>query len=237
MWFSLAGVIGLGFTLWFNFRALRLAEREAKETKDALTIAETNAKATVDMARQSKEASDADLRAWVTIDVHLTGCHRNADFAFIDVKVALDNIGKTPAPHVGISVKAYVIPSCVINNGDLPELEKWPSQVASLMPGRGVEQGFGVRISKADIEVGVAASRKAGFEPMIVVDSIVYYRTVFDADDAPKRMTSVRHVMFNNIQRGPEFRKERMGWLDSYGPAAVDQVRFSQDKGAPVYMT
>jgi len=134
-----------------------------------------------------------------------------------------------------VSVKPSVAPSFVSNYGQLPVLELWPNQMASLMPGDPLEQAFGVSISKPDIEAGIAESRKMGCEPMIVVDAIVHYHTVFDAEGAPRRLTSIRYLMFSDIRI--ELRKERIAWLDKTGPAEAAQVRFSRDKSAPVYLT
>jgi len=58
MWLSGLGVIGLGITLWFNFRALRLTEKEAAETKDALKIASQNASAVTRAAKAAQTANE-----------------------------------------------------------------------------------------------------------------------------------------------------------------------------------
>ena len=96
---------------------------------------------------------------------------------------------------------------------------------------------FLTRIEEGDIVSGIAKARKSGTEPIIIVDAIIHYHTVFDAEDDPKRLTSVRYVIMNTIQRAPEFREARMGWLDTRGLVEWDQVRFERHKGAPIYLT
>jgi len=232
---GIVGAIALVITLFYTRAAVRTAQKGAKDADKALRIAKRNAAAATDLAEQSREASHADLRAWVSIDLDLKSCGRRDDCADLTVNVRLKNIGKTPAVRVGVSVKPSVAPSFVSNYGQLPVLELWPNQMASLMPGDPLEQAFGVSISKPDIEAGIAESRKMGCEPMIVVDAIVHYHTVFDAEGAPRRLTSIRYLMFSDIRI--ELRKERIAWLDKTGPAEAAQVRFSRDKSAPVYLT
>lgn len=119
MWLSLAGVLGLVVTLWYNFRALRLAERESEETTNALIIAERNASAA---ARASQSASEANrlareamqrqLRPYVYLDsISIKYDHMGA-FDFIgdkgEIKLVLKNFGNSPARRGTIRARAFV---------------------------------------------------------------------------------------------------------------------------------
>ena len=119
MWLSLAGIIGLGITLWFNFRALRLAEKEAKETKDALVIAETNAEAVGRTAHAAFEANSIaresmhrQLRPFVYVAHPNITYHHMHSVEFIgdtaEVILYITNYGKTPAYNVCIIANAYI---------------------------------------------------------------------------------------------------------------------------------
>ena len=64
---SALGVLGLGATLWFNFRALDLAEGASQETKDALAIAERNADAVTSHVRVAEDTAKRQLRAYLHV--------------------------------------------------------------------------------------------------------------------------------------------------------------------------
>lgn len=97
MWLSLAGVIGLVVTLWFNFRALRLAESEADETKSALAIAETNAEAAVRLADLAEQTSSRQLRAYVYVKAVSLEEGFSEEVRAINVVLTISNSGQTPA--------------------------------------------------------------------------------------------------------------------------------------------
>ncbi len=104
------GVIGLGFTLWFNFRALRLAEKAESETKDALDIAGRNADAAARLVKITAEAN----RPWIKIDCAPLTAERIGDFYEVSCKVEFTNIGKTVARHFNYEAKGtFVGPSDV----------------------------------------------------------------------------------------------------------------------------
>lgn len=233
----LAGLSALGLfvSLFFTWRALRLAIVARGDADEALDVARQNAIAASELAKHSKDATEVDLRAWVSIELEIIHCSRTNDFAHVSVRVRLHNRGRTPALRVGISAKASCVPSLSTGSEPPPEAEKYPSQMSSLMPGAEVEQIFGLRISKADLVEGADASRKAGFAPMIQIDAIVSYATVFDKNDTPQRMTSTRHGIFPAISM--DARQARMSWLDERGPAALDEVKVGQLKGAAVHMS
>ncbi len=227
--------LGLLISLYFTWRALRLAIAARDDADDALEVARQSAAAATELAKHSKDAAEVDLRAWVGVGLEVTRCSRTDKFAHVTMCIRLTNSGKTPALRVSISSKASCVPSLTTDFVTLPEAEKSPSPMPSLMPGTETEQAFGVRISKADLDEGIRASRAIGFVPMIVLDAIVSYHTIFDAEDAPKRMTSVRYGVFPAIDI--EAREARMAWLDERGPASLDEVKVGQLKSAPVHMS
>ena len=94
LWLSALGVLGLGATLWFNFRALRLAEGASRETKDALAIAERNADAATSHVRVAEDTAKRQLRAYLNIKrVKIS----DFDNFPLRVDVQIVNHGQTPA--------------------------------------------------------------------------------------------------------------------------------------------
>lgn len=68
MVFSLAGVLGLGATLWFNLEAWRQAESSGVDTSKALAAAERNAEATAELVLVSQHNAEKQLRAYLDFD-------------------------------------------------------------------------------------------------------------------------------------------------------------------------
>ena len=214
--------------VWVGFKQVRDARKSINAAMKAAEAAEKT-------LQHGRETSERDLRAWLSAEIELAECHRSKDFAAITISVTAKNIGKTPAFRVGTSVNCYVKSGITTNYGALPSFEQQPHPLPALLPGAETGQRIQERISLPDIKAGVALARKDHAPPIIVVDVIVYYHTIFDAADAAKRMTSTRYFIFPNIDLAEV--AARMAWLDEAGPAAIDQVRFAQDKSAPVYLT
>lgn len=235
-WIGVAGSLIAAFTLAAAWAAARWAKKAAIHTEESAVEAKRAADTAETALEKTTEASQTDLRAWLTIDLQLVGCRRHKENAQVDVTIALKNIGKTPALRVAYSLSLSVRSSSVANYGEPPQVEKHPSQLNPMMPGQEVEQRVGKTVSKKEIDAGIADSRKHGFgpEPMIVVDGVVLYHTVFDAEDDPKRMTSVQYLMLSTIQ--PELRKERMGWLDERGPV-MGEVTLVKYKSPKLHLT
>jgi hypothetical protein len=102
LWLSLAGVFGLGLTLWFNFHALKLAERASNGTKDALAIAERNAEAADKLSDIANESMERQLRAYVNAGNPLSSQHYDPAkseywWSFYEL---MTNFGSTPAHDV-----------------------------------------------------------------------------------------------------------------------------------------
>lgn len=145
MWLSGLGVIGLGITLWFNFRALVLAEKESQETKGALAIAEKNANAALRAAKAGMIANEiaqatqiAQLRPYVYLtNVRINFCYtvegegRSAPSA--ELELTVENFGRTPAKYTTVrcltfkggfwneSFSTDIAPAAEIPLGDLTE--------------------------------------------------------------------------------------------------------------------
>jgi len=102
------------------------------------------------------------------------------------------------------------------------------------MPGTGVSQKYGERISNADTVEGAARANRGSSHAMVCVDSVVTYRTIFDGPDTPLRITSIRHIIVPDLTQ--ERQAERRTWLDQ-GPISLARVKFAQEKGAPIQIT
>jgi hypothetical protein len=215
---------------WVTYRLWRTTVGTIADERRSVEVAEAS-------LEHARLASQQELRAWVQLRAALKDCKRSPKGAHVTIAASLENVGKTPALRVAVSVRCYVRPSLVQNYGELPMAEKYPHPTPSLLPGEeDMQPGFGIQISAAELEAGVSAARAARFQPMIVVDVIAYYHTIFDAETDPKRMTSVRHNLHPRMSQDADF-EARMRWLDEIGPAAVDQVLFAQDRSAPTYLS
>ena len=84
-------------TLWFNFRALSVAEREANETKSALAIAERNAASAAEQVRISDDVAKRELRAYVTAQSGHVEVWREENVIKMRLEFVLKNSGKTTA--------------------------------------------------------------------------------------------------------------------------------------------
>jgi hypothetical protein len=216
--------IATGGLVWVGFRQI-------EDAKASIAAAVKAAEA----ADRGRVSSEHDLRAWLKIDADLTNCYRKPDCAFLSVRVRIKNIGKTPAFRVGYSVACRVVSGVVINHGPMPTPVKWPSQMSPLLPGDKRDELIGLRIEKADIDKGITDARGSS-GPMIVIDALVYYHTIFDAEGDEKRMTSIRYTVHPNMTE-PAAHAARKAWLDTDGPASLDQVRVRRDMSAPAYLT
>jgi hypothetical protein len=102
------------------------------------------------------------------------------------------------------------------------------------MPQQEFEHRRTAFIKKKQMEEGIVAAKRDRSEPMIVIDAVAYYHTVFDKPDAPKRMTSVQYTMHSTIQR--HLFKERIEWLDERGPV-MGEVTFTRNMSAQLHLT
>lgn len=125
---SLIGVAGLIYTLWQtqgalkearrgnilsmreNARATRRAIASAEDTAAALAIATLNADAASAQVKVSKQAIEAQMRAWVVLDSVTATEVAEGGLQFFDVAVVWKNVGKTPARdlQIGVSWKTFL---------------------------------------------------------------------------------------------------------------------------------
>lgn len=214
--------------------ALRVTQRQfAKSRIDAIRRRE-EAERTL---AQAKLAAESELRAWVDVDVELTSFESSTDNIRVGIDIRLTNVGRTPALNVATSQKVRAARSVVLNRGGLPAIEKYPTAMPSIMPGKDAMEGFGLRIHGHDIEKCIAECQQGVGGPtglMVIVDVIAYYRTIFDEPDAKMHMTSIRYDIHSSLYFGPRDERSR-SWIRSV--ADLSEVQFAQDRSAPVYMT
>lgn len=171
---SALGVLGLGLTLWFNFRALKLAEGASKETKDALIIAERNASAAMRGAMAAGDANEImregqrkQLRPYVYLEKPRVGWQSIQSFGiigdFANTTLRFRNYGMTPAKNVVVKARTYI--GGIWNEPfDLAESgieDVHPVIIADIPPHRTKKQdGFafgGIEAGHGDIRGGVAS--------------------------------------------------------------------------------
>ena len=217
--------------LWLaTYRLWRSTAKAVNDGEQSLAVAEA-------ALAHARKSSSQELRAWLKVGADLKSCKRTKEAAHVTISTTLENVGKTPALRVAISVTCHVTLSGVANHGELPALDPYPMPTPPLLPGgKEVATAIGSRVKKTDLEKGIAAAREARFQPMIVVDVVAYYHTIFDAETDPKRLTSVRYQL-HPLMNDDVNQAIRMAWLDESGPAAIDQVRFVQAKTAPTFLT
>lgn len=96
---AILGTIGLGVTLWFNYRLLRFTQDSGKDAETALAIAERNATAAIQAATMSAKNYEAFLAfegATIVFKDRGEGSAEAGEDPVI-VKLTLMNIGKSPA--------------------------------------------------------------------------------------------------------------------------------------------
>lgn len=207
------------YAAWYAKRAAEHAEDGVKVSHSAL--------------EHARKTAALDARAWVEIDLELVDFRRRPDFFSVTVEVKLRNLGKTPAWNVGASVAPFFHASTIVNGGPAPKLDKFPSALSPMMPGREQRQRFGVRFECKDLAAIEEECRSGGI-PMLCIDAAVYYSVVGEmAGDAP-RVNSIRYIILPTPtdDQGPVPRD----WLRP-GPETVAEVRMSEVKGAKSVMT
>lgn len=108
LWLSGLGVFGLGMTLWFNFRALRLAEKSAAETAGALEIARQNAQSAGEANKIAREGMEKQLRAYVVVS-YVEIFSDKAKPGYIQIAAHFQNVGETPATDLTAGIFGRVL--------------------------------------------------------------------------------------------------------------------------------
>jgi hypothetical protein len=170
LWLSGLGVLGLGITLWFNFKALKLAEGASEETKGALAIAERNADAAVKLADQAEVNAERQLRGYVSVTTSIF-IHYTDELERPFIQFSIKNHGQTPV-HI-VSCNVGITWFCDKDN--VAELfgENDRELGFDLFPGDPVILPFGL----------TAESELLERDGLIMVVGRIDYRDVFEADD------------------------------------------------------
>ncbi len=218
-------ITGLG--VYLVYRTLREAKRSADEARRAADAAEN-------ALMHSKQSSESELRAWLDIDTTLTEFAINGQSINFGVDIKITNIGKTPSPHTWISVDIRPSGTFVINGGKAPVISDSPHQMPPLLPNGIAIQRFVLSVGAEEVERITNTFATSAEGVMIVIDVIVYYRTIFDTIDSKRHMTSVRYYVLpadwkdaGNIQRRT--------WVFK-GPDGLGSVNLRQDNSGPAFV-
>lgn len=226
---GLAGLAGVVFTAIAAVAAIHAA----RYAKRAAEHAEAGVKVSDSALDHARKTAAQDARAWVEIDAELVDFRNRPDCFFVSVELKLRNLGKTPAWKVGASVKPFFHTSGTINGGPEPKLEKFPSLLSPMMPGREQRQRFGVRFERKDL-APVEAECRGGEVPMLCIDAAVYYHVIGEMTDDARRVSSIRYIILP--KPAEERRPVQSDWLRP-GPDSLDEVRMSEVKGAQTLMS
>lgn len=187
------GLIGIVGLLWVKHTLD--ATREAVETATAAnSIAQDGIVA-------AKQATEAQLRAWLSLDVTLEDSSRSPKNAHFTVAVTAKNIGATPAldirckTDVRLETQNRIHPPRPANFTD-------PGHILHpLMPNEPTTQKYGERVAQADIDTAYANTHQRD-TPIVVLDVMLTYRTTFDAPGDAPHVTSARFLI--TPQWGPQ---------------------------------
>lgn len=231
-----SGLIG-ALTLAAAWSAAKWAKNAAGHTGDGAAQAQRAAKAAEDTLALTREVSNADLRAWMSVELNCKEIRRTDNFVTISIKASLKNEGKTPALRVAISLDAFIVSSVVTSNDEKAGLDKHQYPLSSLLPSAPIDHDRGLRIENSDVEQALKSCETIGFPPMMIVDAVVFYHTVFDADDAPKRLTSIRYYLIGENADGTTDRVTQWQWLSKKNPLGYLSASFNHAKSAAIHLT
>ncbi len=235
LWIAVSQAVVGFFTLLAAVGAAIFARSASNHTGRGVKEAERAAKAAEETLRSSRDVAHTDLRAWVGIELVLLDAKRTQGAAHFDVEVQIKNVGQTPALRIGVGVHVYIMPAIQVVPGSPPQTQRYRHHMPSLLPGMSAKQGIGERLNNDAIAAGMDAARREGCEPIVFIDAVVAYHTVFDSEDAEPHFTSIRYIV---VTTKPD-RSDRAGrfrWLET-GPEGTDSVSFGQQQGAPIHMS
>jgi len=221
------------FLWWLSRRQTHIMRQNAEDTASSVSLAKQSADAAKKLAEVSQWSAENELRAWLNVTATLSDCGRTAEAAHFTVDATVENIGKTPATDIEISVHVTCKSSIAtkMGNEDWPKpiVSKYPHQLRPLLPGCNSEHKEGVRLSNEQIKAG-KASIIGRPTIMVEIDIVAFYKTAFDLPDAPKRRASIRYRVFPRQERPyPD-----MEWLDK--AFSLETVIWAQDKSAYGFM-
>lgn len=184
------GIIGL---IWIKHTLD--ATREA-----VVTATEANGIAQ-DGVIAANRSTEAQLRAWLSLEVTLEDCSKTDKNAHFTIAVTAKNIGATPALDIRcktnfrLETQNRVHPPKPVSFTD-------PGHILHpLMPNEPTIQKYGERIALADIDAGYAKAHPRD-TPIVVLDVMLTYRTTFDDIGDEPRITSARFLI--TPQWGPK---------------------------------
>ncbi|MBC7985614.1 MAG: hypothetical protein H7X93_02945 [Sphingomonadaceae bacterium] len=219
---TVIGIIGVSF-IWLTLKATRDAVIEAGEATEAARAA----------VKATEESAQNQLRAWVRVDTEFISCRRLDTAACFTLRVRAENVGQTPALRVAGDAMLSLHPSIRAGRGELPKLVYAPRDLPSLMPRETAEFRLELKLTNEEIGTAMDVAQAQGCWPVVVVDTVLVYFTIFDTEQC--RKTSARHVITSAMPLW-ENREAIHRWLID-GPRDVDAAHFGRDLVAPVYMS
>lgn len=180
------GLIGIVGLIWIKHTLD--ATREAVETATAAnSIAQDGVVA-------ATKATEAQLRAWLSLDVTLEDCSRTAQNAHFAVGITVKNIGATPALNIRCKTDVRLETQNRIHP-PRPASFTGPGHILHpLMPNEPTVQKYGERVAQADIDAAYANANQRD-TPIVVLDVMLAYRTTFDSPGDEPHMTSARFLI------------------------------------------
>lgn len=180
------GLIGIVGLVWVKHTLD--ATREAVETAtSANSIAQ-------DGVAAAKQATEAQLRAWLSLDVTLEDCSRTAQNAHFTVAVTAKNIGATPALDIRCKTDVRLETQNRVHPPRSASFTDTGHILHPLMPNEFTVQKYGERIAQADIDATYANAHSRD-TPIVVLDLMLTYRTTFDGPGDEPHMTSARFLI------------------------------------------
>lgn len=104
LFLSVFGLVGLGYTLWFNKRAIEIALEGGEDTERALAIADRNATAAGQQVQIAQETAYLELRAYLSVESIPIISVTAGDFGG---NLVIRNAGQTPA-EVAIYLTGWI---------------------------------------------------------------------------------------------------------------------------------
>jgi|GEM_PF-6891796 len=189
---SFFALVGLGITLWFNKRAIKIALESGKDTERALAIAERNADATARHADVALQTSYAQLRPWLKLEVQGGVCRRLSSTENIcSIHIKIINGGLSPAIQAGVAVRTHLASS--LDALGVISLPTSLGQFAPIFPTETVDHSCSYQPKVVDVKALTETALERGEMPMIVFDFKVSYRSAF-SDQVHE--TAFRYLVF-----------------------------------------
>lgn len=177
---SALGVFGLALTLWFNFKALSIAESQSQETATALNVAEKNAAAAAKLAEVSEDSARKQIQAYVVLQNAYVSFRNGEGFIQFDIF----NCGASPALRINYRLVAETSPIADKEAGFKIDL--------TIDPGVGDRQrllpplaaGAGIKTDPDKLDLKMPDYKTRAFAILLHIEFI--YDTVFDEQKAEK---------------------------------------------------